>query len=187
MAATTLRSQLPFRPGRENKGKALTRAGPRRTCWGPGVYPWPENLALHTTALEAQAPRGAPRGFPAQTGPVLRPGRLGSWRCAPGPLPASQRLGVHATELGEGRGAPPQSESRGGDTAPKRVQLVGEGWTRGPARSIATWTLSPQVPQAGSARQRIATKVKQTHDPYQPHRASRSFCPSVPARGSPAS
>nr|BAC29289.1 unnamed protein product [Mus musculus] len=37
MAAAILRSQPPSRPGRGNKDKALTGAGPGRTCARPGV------------------------------------------------------------------------------------------------------------------------------------------------------
>lgn len=39
----------------------------------------------------------------------------------------------------------PGAIARGGDTAPKRVQLVGEGWARGPEGSRATRIPSPQV------------------------------------------
>lgn len=111
MAATILRSQPPSRPGRGNKGKALTGAGPSKAQ----VQDLESSRGLGAqrsapTASETQAPRGAPRGIPAHPGPVLRPGKLGRWRCAPGPLPASQTLGVHAAGLGEGRGAPSQSD-----------------------------------------------------------------------------
>lgn len=65
------------------------------------------------SASEAQAPRGAPREIPAQPGLVLRPGKLGRWRCASGPLPASRTLGVHPAGLG----------GRKGHTVPERLAV----------------------------------------------------------------
>lgn len=112
MAATILRSQPPSRPERGNKDKALTGAGPSKThlcrTWKSRQSLGAQRSAL--TASEAQAPRGAPRGFPAQPRPVRRPGKLRRWRSAPGPLPASRTLGVHPAGLGEGRGTPSQSD-----------------------------------------------------------------------------
>lgn len=60
------------------------------------------------TASETQARRDARRGLPAEPGPVPLPGRLRSWRPAPGPRRAAQvQGGVHPAGLGgkEGRSA----------------------------------------------------------------------------------
>lgn len=132
-------------------------------------------------------PRGARRGFPAEAAPDAELlGRLGSGRRTPGALPAAQEQGgVHPAGLGEARGIPPQNDSRGGDTAPKRVQLKGDGVAAWPSGKHSNPAPSPQVPRGDSARKQRATKVRRLRVPYQPHRASRSFCPSVPARKSP--